>query len=235
MNAAAIGAELRRSAHLPLWLTTAAILALLVIVPGYVSPGGPNALVGANGSPAAYAFAETAEIVLQAAAALPILVLSADIADRSRGMLLTYPVRTQALALARLAAGLAWCCAWSLLALLLSGLLGFGLQVGLSLALLLPEQVFVLAGSFAVTEWSHEVGLGAGFALLALVLGFGVKGLPFAQPAALHLELSDLRNHPLTAALWLNRLSLLDLGCLLAAIGTFGMRHHRRRGSYAGS
>lgn len=236
MRTARIGAELRRSAHLPLVLTTLAILVVLVLVPGHLPSYAPNALVTMRGAtPAAYSFAGVAEPVLTLAAALPALVLSADIGDGSRGLILTYHVPTELFAGARLLAALAWCCAWSLLSLVLARLLGLRLPLWTDLAILLPEQIFVFTGVFALTEWTREAGLGAGFAFIALILGYGIRGLPFAHPAAMHLELPDAHNHSLSAALWLNRLALVGLGLMLAGIGTVGMRIHRRRGSYAGS
>ena len=234
---AVLCAEVRRSAHLPLVLTTAAIVALVLFIQAHITGVGPNALVAAHdASQGAVAFAETAELVLALAAAVPILVLSADIVDDSRGLLFTYPIPTLRLAGSRLVAAFAWCLVWSLLVLLLGNWwVGSDLPLWRDIALLLPEQVFVLGGIFAVAEWTRETGLGAGFALLALVLGFGIQGLPFAHPVSMHLELVDLRNHPLSGAVWLNRLALLGLTMGFMALGTIGMRLHRRRGSYAGS
>lgn len=233
--------ELRRSADWPLAVVTVVLFGLLLFIASLPGPlpfaQGPDALVLVQGRGAANAlsYGYVLEILLAAVAALPILVLSGDITERSRGLILTYPVDTVSLVGARLAVAMSWSLFWTLGALVGAAIIGLTLPWLRDLALLLPEEAFVLAGVFATTEWTREPGFGTGFAVLAIIFGYGIRGLPFAQPIAMNLELIDAHNHALSQSLWLNRLVLLGAAVALCAVGTAGVWFHRRRGSYAGS
>lgn len=233
-------AEFRRSADWPLRIATAMLFSLLLLIARLHGPlpfaQGPDALVLAEGPTAARAlnYGYLMEMLLALAAALPILALSADITERTRGLMLTYPVGTPALVGARLAAALGWLVLWTLGALTVAALIG-PVPWLRDLGLLLPEEAFVLAAVFAATEWTREPGFGTGLWALVLFLGYGLRGLPFADPVTMHLELMDAHNHALSQALWLNRLVLLTAAAALIVLGSAGVGYHRRRGSYAGS
>jgi hypothetical protein len=239
MKASLFVRELRRSTGLSLLLPTLILLGLVPFVACLPGPlpfaQGPDALVEGSAGAIAHDYAYVAEVLLAAAAALPALVVSSDVGDRSRGLILTYPVGTVRFTAVRLAVALAWCIFWSIAVLALAEVIGVHLPWVRDLALLMPEEAFVLAGVFATTEWTREPGLGTGFAALALVFGYGIRGLPFAEPLATNFELVGAHNHPLSAALWLNRLVMLALAVLLAAAGAAGLSFHRRSGGYAGS
>jgi|GEM_PF-6248005 len=237
MSGGAWAAEARRSAGpITILLSVAALglpIAIRLLAGPHILMSGADALVAVpSASGQAHLDTHFLEPFVAVTASVPLLILETDLGDRSRELLLACPVKSEILAFSRITVALAWAAFWLALDLLSNRVMGVPLPAWRDGALLLPEAAFVIAGTFAVAEWGRDVAAGAAFAFAALLLGYGIPQLPFAHPAATHLELIDARENALTAALWANRLVLVSLAVGLAFLGTVGLKHHRRKGHH---
>ena len=233
-----LGAELRRETG-PVLVGATLVLALVAILASRVTdaylPGAAFSALVPRAAPqlkVCWNYAYVLEIGWTLAAALPALVLSADVSDDVRAVTLTFPVGPARLILLRAAAGLAWPLAWLAGGLAFAELLGMPLPFVRDLAMLAPEELFVFGLVLAATEASGQPVIGAAALVGAMAFAAGLPGDPLPQRSD-YWELFCARGHLAGPLLWDNRLVLLGLAALLvvAALGALTLKG--RRGTYA--
>ncbi len=217
------------------WITMALIVIGIFV---WFLPGKPqrpllaSALIKAPGwsSVGAMGYADVLDVVIPWATVGALLLLEYDCKDGQRSLLLAWPTGTASWVLARFLAVSGWGFGWVLLAATLPGWLGEPVILGRAVALVVPVVVFLTGITFVVTEIFHDPWVGVTVCLVVSVLGFGIRGFPFANAG--QLDVFSARNHPWSPALLRGEYGLLGLGLLCLGVAWIAFGVHRKRGTY---
>lgn len=229
-------AEMVRLFHAGAQWITVALIAIGVSVwflPGRLAePFLASALIKTRGwsSFGAMGYADILDVVIPWATVGALLLLEHDCRDGQRSLLLAWPTETASWVLARFLAVTGWGLGWLLVAASLPGWLGEPVIFGRNVVLVMPVVIFLTGTTFVVTEIFHDPWVGVTVCFMVSVLGFGIRGFPFAKSG--QFDVFSARNHAWSQALLHGEYGLLGLGllCLGGAGIAFGV--HRKRGTY---